>query len=251
MKKQRLYDYYRFGYNFNLLTKGRPGNLIGTIVEELIEVFEFLDALDLQVTKKAADRLIDFKNRLESMEPADIISKNDAEDLSELTILLESTLDAELQLRYAYILTEKRLGLKILLDKIDEMFSTDVFSNLPELAQSDFSEAGKCLAFERSTASAFHTLRGTEEVLRFYYKKIVTRNRLTNPLWKQITDQLKQRRGIPTNLIDACDHVRVNFRNPTAHPDARYGLDDAQSLYALCADLVNRMMSDLKEKDKL
>ena len=66
-----------------------------------------------------------------------------------------------------------------------------------------------------------------------------------------MTDHLRLRNAVPKTLLDACDYVRINFRNPTAHPEAKYTLDEAQSLFSLCADIVNRLITDLKVKKKI
>jgi len=40
---------------------------------------------------------------------------------------------------------------------------------------------------------------------------------------------------------DHLDHIRRSFRNPTQHPDKIYDIQEAQDLFGLCVDAVNRM----------
>ena len=56
------------------------------------------------------------------------------------------------------------------------------FDKLSELSKTDFTEAGKCIAFERYTAAAFHVLRGTEQALTEFYLKKVKRRRIKKNL---------------------------------------------------------------------
>lgn len=111
----------------------------------------------------------------------------------------------------------------------------------------DFVEGGTCLAFERPTAAAFHILRGTEGVLKIYYeKKIRKKDRQTNPTWGSMVNQLRTIKNAPKTLLDAYDNLRENFRNPTAHPKLTYTLDEAQDLFSVCIDAVNKIMKQLR-----
>lgn len=252
VNKQQLYDYYRFGYNFNLLRDGRKGVNVETVIDDLTDFLQFIESLNLAVTRKACmTEINDIITKLDTLDPAQIIMEKDSNEVKKIIGLIETTLNAELQLKYAYTLTDKKLGLTTLMENVGEIFSHDIFNNLPDLAKFDFEEAGKSIAFERSTAAAFHVLRGTEECLRFYYKSIIKKKRLKNLLWKPMTDDLRLKSTVPKALLDACDYVRINFRNPTAHPEAKYTLDEAQSLFSLCADIVNRLITDLKVKKKI
>ena len=153
------------------------------------------------------------------------------------------------QLRYAFIVTPKRFELNNLLDQPSNLFGEGVYSRLPSLARFDFAQACRCISYGVATAAAFHLMRGTEGVLRFYYFNIVKKGRLKSPLWGTMIEHLRKRRDAPkTSLIDHLDHIRTNFRNPTQHPDARYDLDEAQDLLSLSIDAVNRMVKDLQER---
>ena len=83
----------------------------------------------------------------------------------------------------AYIISEKRLPTEKLLSNISGLFGTSVFFALPELCKYDFTQAGKCIAFELPTSAAFHTLRGTEGVLRSYYSALLTPTSSAPLLW--------------------------------------------------------------------
>jgi hypothetical protein len=46
----------------------------------------------------------------------------------------------------------------------------------------------------------------------------------------------------PPLILQNLDHIRVNFRNPTQHPDKIYDIQEVQDLFGLCVDAANRMM---------
>jgi hypothetical protein len=53
-------------------------------------------------------------------------------------------------------------------------------------------------------------------------------------------------RRFPVPLCNQLDHIRVSFRNPTAHPEKIFEIDEAQDLLSICIDAANRMIKDLK-----
>lgn len=145
-----------------------------------------------------------------------------------------------------YVASDKRYTVQKLTEDISSLMAENVFGTLPEIAQIDFREAGKCIAYELPTSAAFHLMRGTEAVVRHYYFTKVRRNRINKPyLWGPMTDHLKTKRT-PDGLIESLDNIRRNYRNPTQHPDKVYDLDEAQDLLSLSLDVTNRMMRDIQ-----
>jgi hypothetical protein len=153
----------------------------------------------------------------------------------------------------AFTPTPKRLDLTRLLSDVSSLFAPDVFNALPSGARYDFSEAGKCIAFERATAAAFHILRATEDVLRFYYNGMVRHRRITSLMWGPIVIDLRKRTLTKQYepLNNHLDNIRVSFRNPTQHPEAIYDVHEVQDLWAVCVDVVNRMIRTLKKENRL
>jgi hypothetical protein len=163
--------------------------------------------------------------------------------MTEAVNRIDATLDAELQLRHAYIVTPKRLQMDHLLKTPKALFREGVFPKLPLICQFDFQEACKCIAFALPTAAAFHCMRGVEGVLRRLYCGVVRRDRIEPLLWHSMVMHLRKRRStIPKPLLDNLDNIRSNFRNPTSHPDARFDIDEAQDLFSLAVDVVNRVV---------
>lgn len=63
--------------------------------------------------------------------------------------------------------------------------------------------------------------------------------------WGVLTEDLAKRRKKPSEtILKNLDYIRDNFRNPTAHPEVRYDIEEAQSLFNLCVDIISRMIND-------
>ena len=93
-------------------------------------------------------------------------------------------------------------------------------------------------------------MRAVEGALRNYYVAIVKRQRVKDLLWGPMIRHLQKRRSPPpAPLLDHLDSIRANFRNPTQHPEARYDLDEAQDLMAVCIDALNRLVRDQKKRE--
>jgi hypothetical protein len=147
----------------------------------------------------------------------------------------------------AYIIAEKRLPTEKLLSNVSGLFGDGVFWALPELCRYDFTQAGKCIAFEVSTAAAFHILRGTEGLLRSYHSALLNTTPSSPLLWGGMVADLRKTPNQPPakELLDNLDNIRVSFRNPTQHPEKTYDLDEVQDLFNLCVDVANRIAKDL------
>jgi hypothetical protein len=130
------------------------------------------------------------------------------------------------------------------LENIGSLLAPGVYRKLPELARYDFAEAGKCIAFERPTAAAFHILRGTEGVLKHFYLTMIKRGRIKNLLWGPVVEDLRAHRKTQKHevLYSNLDNIRRSFRNPTQHPDMTYDIHEVQDLLPLCIETINRMV---------
>lgn len=250
MRKTNIYEYYCFGYNYYLLRYLLDGIPVHegetSLLNRIEEFFDTLDILDLHVTRKVAEDLAEIAERAKNLPKDAEVDASLAKEVQKAADKLDATLDAELSLRSAYIVTPKRFPLDNLLRYPKKLFASNVFHKLPNLSKFDFKSAGHCIAFGLATAAAFHIMRGTEGVLKDYYCSIVKRNRVKRLLWNNMVEHLRKRRDAPPKtLLDNLDNIRDNFRNPTQHPEARYDMDETQDLLSINIDVVNRMIKDL------
>ena len=178
-----------------------------------------------------------------------VLSEEQAVELNMICHNLRRTLEAELTTLEAFIVTPKRFDINKLLNDIGSLMSPDIFSELPEIVRYDFTEAGKCIAFGRPTAAAFHLLRGTEAVLRHFYCTLIRRKRVSPLLWGEMTKDLRKRKTTKkhTTLYNNLDNIRLSYRNPTQHPEAIYDIDAVQDLLPLCFEVVSKMIKILSK----
>ncbi|TET45414.1 hypothetical protein E3J62_07610 [candidate division TA06 bacterium] len=204
-----------------------------------------LKKYDMAVTLRAAGDLRAFLRKIKDRKTGAKLTKSEAAELRRIITSLEKTFRAEAKGIHSFFTTDKMISMQKLTAKHEALFPKGVFSELSEIAKYDVGEAGLCIAFDRATAAAFHILRATEAVVREFYYRIVKRNRVSVLTWGNITSDLSKRKRKPSPVImKNLDYIRDNFRNPTAHPEARYNIEQAQSLFNLCIDAMSKMIKD-------
>lgn len=181
----------------------------------------------------------------------EIVSNELAKRIRDACQKFDAALDAELQLRAAFIVTPKRFDLANLLGTPEKLLGEEARAKLSSIARFDFSSACRAIAFGLPTAAAFHLMRCVEATLRDYYCKIIKRGRVKGLMWHPMLTHLRKRQDAPPKaLLDHLDNIRANFRNPTQHPDARFELEEAQDLLSVSIDALNRMARDMAKREK-
>ena len=219
------------------------------IAENIRRFLTNLEYLNLKVTNRASWKLREFFIELDEAD-IKILNGSQAAKLRQIMADIRMTLDAEIQDIYAFITTPKRLDSRKILENVESLFSPNVYSEFPDIAKYDFSEAGKCIAFETSTAAAFHILRATEANLRYYYKQMIKQERIKSEMWGPIIQDLRKKNETKdhTVLNNHLDNIRLSFRNPTQHPEAIYDIHEVQDLFSVCIDVNNRMFKIINMK---
>lgn len=245
MKKQSVSRYYSFGTGMRYLLDARKGYPIKAESQVLDNINRFLkniEELELNVTQRASQELYEFKEVLEKAENVSL-SETQARSLSTIMNNITLTLRAEIAGLFSFVITPKHLDINKLLDDVPSLFAPNIFNEFPDIAKYDFIEAGKCIAFERSTAAAFHILRATEANLRHYYQSMIRQKRIKSTLWGPLVADLQKRNKTKkyTTLNNHLDNIRLSFRNPTQHPDYIYDIHEVQDLFSVCIDVNNRM----------
>lgn len=263
MEQIKIYDYYSFGYNYNNLLSGHTDKTYSQCLEDLKTYTNFIKRLDLRVTISSIKlvQLIPEMEKLQNLANAKKTKNQKVDPVFWKSIVeklnkVDSTLDAELNIKIAYILEEKRFTNEILLGKIQQLFSRDTFALLPTIAQFDFEESGQCLAFDRYTACAFHSLRGTEDVVKMYYEKLFSLNATDKDTWGSYENAITNGIGNGTltplpdeQLIINIGSLRKYYRNKTQHPQSTYTSDESQDILSLCIKTVNDIIFDLKKRN--
>lgn len=219
------------------------------LLDNITWFFDFLKELDMNVTLRYSSELKEFQNKIElDRESNRQLTKEECQKLQKIMSDVRKVFEAEAKGIYAFITTEKRFDTTKLLNEINKIFSPNTFDAFPDISQYDFKEAGRCIAFDRATAGAFHILRGTEDVLRSYYKKFLRQNP-GHKTWGALIRELrnKNRGKLPDPVtLNHLDNIRDSFRNPTQHPDKQYDIQEVQDLLGVCIDVINRMIKAIK-----
>jgi hypothetical protein len=245
MISRPITEYIYLGTMLRYLLDARSSTDIhgeGYILSNMNWFLDNIKKFNLHVTVRASSKLEGMRDELKLRPSGSTLTSEDVNKLRSVLNSLRDTLYAEASGFLIYVVTEKRIDAEKLLNQIHTLFSPGVFSSLNDQAKYDLNEAGKCIIFNRPTAAAFHILRGTESVLRDFYKKTVRQKRIKSELWGDIISDLRKRRKSPPKaLLDNLDNIRSNFRNPTQHPEKIYDIEEAQDLFSLCIDAINRM----------
>lgn len=244
MQSRSIFGYVFFGTQLRYLQDARAEWSVhgpGFILANIDGFLQCLADLGLQVTLRASYNLERLREDLATRPQTHVLTEDEAQSLVQAVSQIRHTLEAEAQGTLAYLVTDKRLDVGKLVSDVAGLMAPQVYERIPEIARYDFAEAGKCIAFERPTAAAFHLLRGTESVLRHFYRSIVKRSRSAT-LWGPMVDSLRKRRDAPpAEVLDNLDSIRRLYRNPTAHPEKVFDIQEVQDLFGLCVDAVNRM----------
>lgn len=157
-----------------------------------------------------------------------------------------TVLTTELRIADAYFVTRKAgYDTTTLIAAAERMFPAELMYKVPG-AIVDIREAGKCLAFELSTAAGFHVLRATESVLRCYWD-VVTKGR-PHPPQRNLgvyLQQLEQQEAGSEKVRAVLKQIKDLHRNPLIHPEEILQLEDAVALFGICISAVAGMLKEI------
>lgn len=258
MKKRTFENYFKLGgrlaySRISAIGANPPYGGKNHIKVALENAFEVIDELDLKVTKNVSIDLQEFKRELDekiiSIPPSKKLSTlntQDARKLADYLRTLERVARAEISERTAFFPAEKRYSADFLYANIGEIIGKTTYERLSDNARRDIESAGKLILLEQPTASAFHIMRACECTLKQLYKSVVKRGRKDPAMWANMVQHLVDKSELDEAQKGTLDIFRKGFRNPTAHPDTFYDIDQAQDMLATTAQLLNQLTSHAK-----
>lgn len=116
-------------------------------------------------------------------------------------------------------------------------------------AKEDVQQAGKCLAFEVSTASAFHMWRAVESVMDSYHHALRGKTFLEAEVvrnWARYIEALVDAKA-EKKITSFLDHIREEYHNPISHPDDTLELDEAFGLFGAALSVIGQMLRAILE----
>jgi hypothetical protein len=123
---------------------------------------------------------------------------------------------------------------------------------LSEKAKVDIQQAGKCLAFELPTASAFHMWRSVESVMDSYHGALTTKSFADAGItrnWGAYIKALEAAKAEEKTTV-FLDHIREEYRNPISHPNEMLELDEAFALFGPALSVIGQMLKEIVEIPK-
>lgn len=187
---------------------------------------------------KAITGRLDFENGT--------ISPLEASNVTTALNQFQGVLQAEFAIADAYYVTRKGLyDTTALVDNAEKQFPTELGVKVPG-AIPDIRAAGKCLAFELSTASAFHSFRAVEAVLRVYWD--VVSAGAEHPNLQAIGEYLSQMdaKGIGDTSVKECLRQLTKLhRNPLIHPERSIELDEAIATFGMCQSCIVALLKGI------
>jgi hypothetical protein len=125
-------------------------------------------------------------------------------------------------------------------------------------AKADIAEAGKCLAFRLSTASAFHACRAIEVGIDQYYEALAGKPYHVsqsggNNNWGAKTEALVKEKA-DEKVTEFLTHIRKQYRNPVTHPEVVVDEHEAVDLFIASLSAISMMLGAtraIKDKNQL
>ena len=173
---------------------------------------------------------------------------------------IRKTLSRELRLAKAFTVEP---GKQHYFEPTEPLFGIEVERGFPS-ASYDIGEAGKCLALDRSTASAFHSVRCLEAAIGALARclAIPDPTKAAERNWGKVLDKVKVEvdRRWPTStarltgdgrifgeLYAALAALQNPYRNATMHMDEKYTEEEAKYVFDVVGGLMRRVASRCDE----
>jgi hypothetical protein len=244
---------------------GRPSiidkNSWSHLQTSALAVKEDAERINLPVSRKSADRVLRYLGDCPH-EPRQL----DAQAIAMLINAIDGVsngLQGELQDELCFIIPAR---MSKLYASTDPPFGVEVDTKFPSLA-ADIDEAGKCLALERWTASAFHYIRCLEGGLKALARclgipdptKGAERN--WSLIMKKIDDEMKTRWPSAADQMQpdykTFDKIRAAlrtfqnpYRNETMHLEATYAEDEAGHIREMVRGLMKQIAARCDEQGR-
>jgi hypothetical protein len=176
----------------------------------------------------------------------DKIDHMEAYYITDALTKFETNINSELSIAAAYFVSRKGgYDTDTLIANAELIFPPDLGLKVP-MAIPDVREAGRCLAYELSTAAGFHILRATEAVLRRYWE--VVSNGMDHPSQRNMgvyIDKMTSNKFGDAKVIAVLTQIKDLHRNPLFHPEKTLALQEALGLFGIAQSAIGAMLKEL------
>ena len=177
----------------------------------------------------------------------------DTHELSLLRTLVEKfehALAAELNRAPTYVASKRGIySTYDLAENAEDVFSENLRSSIPVISQKEFAASGRALAFGFGTASALHSLRAIEIMLRAYYEVFAgtglakTERNYSVYLKKLAAIAEEEDRAVRPDkrVLQMLAQIKEHYRNPLIAADVETSVDDATQLFGMASAIISLM----------
>jgi hypothetical protein len=269
MKQLNSYRLYELGAKLHSLLGGEGCGRVADMfvplsdAQSMLDSFIKGDAVALSTSKADAVKLLNkigaifnryfIDSATKQLKPQDGEDRIDTHELSILRALVEKfehALGAELNHAPTYVAGKRGIySTYDLAENAEDIFSENLRPSIPATAQKEFAASGRALAFGLGTASALHTLRAVEIMLRAYYEAFVgaapakTERNYSVYLKKLAALAEEEDRAVRPDkrVLQMLAQVKDNYRNPLASVDTEISIDEATQLFGLAGAIIAAM----------
>ena len=158
---------------------------------------------------------------------------------------LATVLSADMPDIASYVVSQKGIyRTEDLIAHAEQHMGIEVRENLPELAKTDLREAGKCLAYEVPTACSFHLWRAVETTMEYYHQALTGKTFEEAAAGRNWVDKIRALNAVKADkkVTAFLDHIRGEYRNPTAHSGEFVPLEEAKRLFTVGVSSIEQMV---------
>lgn len=180
------------------------------------------------------------------------LSQFDVERIRNTVHAFETSLQDEIEKVPVFCCEDELVGnlsISKLLKGASNGYPSRVRTRLSAASTNEINESGKCLAYDRATASGFHILRSVELTIRQYLTSIpgFVMPPLNRQNWGEFLKLLTDN-GAGREVTDHLHNIRVNYRNPLMHPEDTLEMDEAVSLFAVAQSMNEMLIADMLKR---
>lgn len=171
-----------------------------------------------------------------------------ATNLTQKASAFETVLRAELQQLPTYHATAKGIySMPDLIDNAHNIFPESVQGKLNEHVMAELREAGRCLAFDNSTASGFHSMRALERAMHYYYLAVCRpKSKAELDSCGAYISALHKHPGADVKrVVSLLQQIKDHDRNLIIHPYMMLTPDDALELFEVTQGAILAMAKGL------
>jgi hypothetical protein len=262
MKQLQLFDYYVLGKAIESLFQVKAESLVNDAgadaMAACLRLKEVIrkDSVFLPGTRRAAESLLDalieqFGDGIQDGFPVFWDERSDERVDGKAQLILAAATDFETIFKNdtpsmtVYWAEQKGIyRTEDLIDHADEHLPESVSKRLPEQAKTDIKAAGRCLAFNIPTATAFHMWRALEVVFEAYFFSITGKTFKDAKIprnWGNYIEALVHA-GADRKITENLDHIRAEYRNPVMHPNVNVSADTAFALFGIGFSAITQVL---------